>query len=348
MRAYMIQFCLITLVCCFGGFIGSDVCSAGTDAKLATYAGGFFSISKPEGWNVITAGNCASFAFVIRDPQNGLRQIFHFGEVGPVYLSEQQRAIDYQYMNMGGYPMAWIDMPAVDPLTPSNFLQHFQDIAQTRIAQEFMPQLPRLSRLQVISTTRCQAPIPGATTELLRGLFVEGKSLAEGLFVVTVAPMLPYNGGPGGGLAYAFLFSGITAPKDEFAALEPVLTTSLASYKISESYVSDCMRQQATTYEGILRAGRTLAEASDVITDGWEARNRVNDILSEKTSDAILGRERLYNPDTGEVFEFENGFYDHYDISREKYRVTNLQRLPEDAYDLWMAPALDGARLLQQ
>jgi hypothetical protein len=347
MRGYVVQICLIALVPCLYGCSGSDVCLAGTDAKLSTYDGGFFSISKPEGWEVITAGNCATFAFVIRDPDDGRRQIFHFGEVGPLYMSEQQRSIDYRYMKMGGYPVEWIEMPSIDPLTPSNFLRHFQDVAGTRIAQGFMPRLPHLSALQVISTAPCPSPIPGGTTELVRGLFADDKRLAEGLFVVTVVPMVPSNGGPGGGLAYAFLFSGVTAPKDEFAALEPVLAKCLASYKLSRTYVSDCMRQQAMAYDGILRAGRTLAEASDVITDGWEARSRVQDILSEKTSDAILGRERLYDPETGEVYEFENGFYDHYDISRESYRVTNLQRLPDDAYNLWMAPTLNGARILE-
>jgi hypothetical protein len=347
MRGRRFEVCLITLVCCVTSSIASNVCLAGTDTKLAAYDGGFFSITKPAPWEVITAGNCASFAFVIRDPQDQLRQVFHFGEVGPVYLSEQQRAIDYQYMNMGGYPVTWIDMPSIDPLTPANFLKHFEDIAGTRIAQGFMPRLPHLSRLQVISTTRCPTPIPGAATELLRALFVEGGRPAEGLFVVTVVAMLPYNGGPGGGLAYAFLFSGITAPKDEFAALEPMLSTSLASFKLSETYVSDCMRQQAATYDGLLRAGRTLAEASDIITDGWEARSRVHDILSEKTSDAILGRERLYNPDTGEVFEFDSGFYDHYNISRENYPVVNLEPLPDDDHSLWTAPALDGTQLMQ-
>ena len=51
------------------------------------------------------------FAFVVRDPQNPLRQFFLFGEIGPVYLSEQQRQADYQYMSMGGVPVTWIDMP---------------------------------------------------------------------------------------------------------------------------------------------------------------------------------------------------------------------------------------------
>jgi hypothetical protein len=347
MRGYVVQVCLIALLSFLYGCSGSDVCLAGTDGKLSTYDGGFFSISKPAGWDVTTAGNCASFAFVIRDPENQRRQIFHFGEVGPLYMSEHQRAIDYQYMKMGGYPVAWIDMPAIDPLTPGNFLRHFQDVAGTRIAQGFMPRLPRLSGLQVVSATRCPSPIPGGSTELLRGLFAEDERLAEGLFVVTVVPMMPSNGGPGGGLAYAFLFSGVTAPKDEFASLEPVLTKCLASYKLSETYVSDCMRQQAATYDGLLKAGRTLAEASDIIVNGWEARSRVHDVLSEKTSDSILGRERLYDPDTGEVYEFENGFYDQYNISRESYRVTNLQPLPDNAYDLWMAPTLDGARILR-
>jgi hypothetical protein len=250
-------------------------------------------------------------------------------------------------MNMGGYPVAWIDMPAVDPLTPANFLRHFQDIARSDIGRGFMPRAPRLSALQVISSSSCRAPLPGGTTDLLRGLFVQNGGLAEGLFVVTVVPLLGTTGGTGGGLGYGFLFSGITAPKEEFATLEPMLATSLASYKLSKSYVSDCMRQQAATYEGLLRAGRTLAEASSIITGGWEARNRTYDILSEKTSDSILGRERLYDPDTGEVYEFENGFYDHYNISRQNYRVTNLQLLPDDAYDLWMAPTLNGALVMQ-
>jgi len=111
---------------------------------LEKFDGGFFSMSKPEGWRVITAGACGNFAFLIQDPSEPLRQIFYFGEVGPVYMSQQQKQIDAQYMNMSGYPIPWIDMPVVSPLTPSNFISQFHLIAQSQIAQNFMPQCPTL------------------------------------------------------------------------------------------------------------------------------------------------------------------------------------------------------------
>ncbi|KKM63836.1 hypothetical protein LCGC14_1507450, partial [marine sediment metagenome] len=72
----------------------------------------------------------------------------------------------------------------------------------------------------------------------------------------------------------------------------------------------------------------------------------VDDILSEKRSDTILEKERLYNPETGEVYEFENGFYDEYDVDRNKYEMNNLQPLPDDDYELWIEVPLDGYRHL--
>jgi hypothetical protein len=80
---------------------------------------------------------CSEFAFLIRDDEEPLRQIFYFGSVGPVYTSEEQKQIDYQYVEMGGYAIPWIEMPVVDPLTPQNFLSQFHLIAQTEVAQSF-------------------------------------------------------------------------------------------------------------------------------------------------------------------------------------------------------------------
>jgi len=315
--------------------------------KLERFDGGFFSIEKPEGWKVITAGTCASLAFLIRDTSEPLRQIFYFGEVGPVYMSEQQKQIDYQYMSMGGYPVGWIDMPVVSPLTPGNFLGQFYVIAQTQTAQSFMPQCPQLKQVRVVSTQPQQCPIPGGSTELIRALFIEGGRLGEGLFLVTVVPVLPFSGSPGGGIAYGFLITGITAPKREFGNIQNLLVKSVESFTISQSYVSNCLRQQASTYEGILRAGKTLSQTSDIIMQGWENRNKVDDIIAEKTSDAILGRERLYDPNTGEVYEFENGFYDKYQLDQDKYEMNDLRLLQEDNHELWMKAPLDGYKHLR-
>jgi len=332
--------------------LGAIFCANGGDRhvaglKLESFDGGSFSIDKPQGWRVITAGACADFAFLIRDPSEPLRQIFFFGEVGPVYLSEQQKQIDYQYMNMGGYPVTWIEMPVVNPLTPDNFLAQFHLIARTQIAQSFMPQCPRLENLQIISKAKQPSPISGGSTQLVRALFTQGGKLGEGLFLVTVAPVLPFTGGPGGGLGYGFSITGITAPKREFRDIENLLVKSVGSYTISQSYVNNCLAQQASTYAGILKAGKTLSETSDIIMQGWENRNKVHDILAEKTSDAILGKERLYDANTGEVYEFENGFYDKYQLDQNRYEMNKLQPLPGDNHDLWMKAPLDGYKHLR-
>ena len=332
----------LTMVCTDAG---SERQSTGL--SLENFNGGFFSIEKPKGWSVITAGSCASFAFLASDPSEPLKQIFYFGEVGPVYLSEQQRQIDYQYMSMGGYPSSWIDMPVVYPLTPSNFLKQFHQIAKSKLAQGFMPQFPRLENFKVISSKAQPGPISGATTELVRALFTQGGNVGEGLFLVTVAPMLPFTGCPGGGIGYGFCIVGIAAPQNEFRTLEATLSKSIASFTISQSYVQNCMAQQAQTYSGILKAGKTLSEASDIIMQGWESRNKTDDILSEKYSDATLGRERLYDPNTKEVYEFDNGFYDKYRLDQNKYEMNNLQPLPDDNHDLWTKPPLDGYKHLR-
>jgi hypothetical protein len=335
----------LTMVCADAGDAGQARRSETID--LESYNGGFFSIDKPRGWEMITAGSCETFAFLARDPADPLKQVFYFGEVGPVYLSEQQRQIDYQYMNMGGYPVTWIDMPTVYPLTPGNFLKQLHLVAKSRMGQGFMPQFPRLENVQVVSTVRQPNPFGGATTELVRALFTQRQSLGEGLFLVTVAPMLPFTGSPSGGIGYGFCILGISSPKTEFPNLEATLSRSIASFSFSQSYVQNCIAQQNENFKGIMKAGKTLSEASDIIVQGWENRNKTDDILSEKYSDVTLGRERLYDPNSGEVYEFENGFYDKYKLDQNKYEMNNLQPLPNDNHDLWTKPMLDGYKHLR-
>jgi hypothetical protein len=315
--------------------------------KLEKYNAGFFAIDKPRGWSIITAGACSEFAFLIRDAQEPRRQIFNFGSVGPIYLSYQQKQIDQQYMQMGGYPTPYFEMPVINPLTPENFLKQFHLITNTQIAQKFMPQVPRLENVQIISSTPQQSFISGGQTRLMRALFVQNGRVAEGLFLLTVAQLLPFSGNPGGGIGVAYLFLGITAPQEEFRHIQKDLIRSLESFTLSQSYVENCIRQQNQAWSGVMKAGQTLSEASDIIMSGWENRNKTNDILSEKWSDTILGKERLYDPDTGTVYEFGNDFYDKYNSNRQQYNLKNLQPLPENNYNLWMQAPLQGNRHLK-
>ena len=74
----------------------------------------------------------------------------------------------------------------------------------------------------------------------------------------------------------------------------------------------------------------------------WEDRNKVDDIISEKRSDAMLGNERLYDPDTGIVYDVALDFYEDYNLHRDRYNMNNLQALPETDWNLWTAPTESG------
>ena len=200
-------------------------------------------------------------------------------------------------------------MPVVDPLTPEDYLSNFELIADTSIARKFMQGFPELKDIEIISAVEEVSPIKGGQTKIIRALFQQGGELGEGLFYITVAPLIPLTGFAWGGTGFGYVITGITSVKSDFSYYQEILTQSLNSLNISQSYVDNCLQQQQQQVEGILKAGKTLSETSDIIMDVWERRSRSDDIISEKRSDAILGNERVYNPDTGSVYELPLGFY---------------------------------------
>ena len=257
--------------------------------KLEDYSGDFFSIKKPAGWNIATGGTCSTFAFCTSDKANPTNQVFYFNEVGPVYLAASQKTIDKNYMDMGGYPVAWYEMPVINPLTPENFLSNFYLVAKTSLAQKFMAGFPELDDIQVVAAADETSPIKGGQTKTIRALFRQNGQLGEGLFYITVAPVIPLTGMPSGGIGYGFCFAGIAAVKSDFTYYQSALTQCLNSLNISQSYISSCLNQQQQQLEGTLKAGQTLSETSDIIMDVWENRSRSEDILTERWSDTILG-----------------------------------------------------------
>ncbi|MBN2310731.1 MAG: hypothetical protein JXR94_17290 [Candidatus Hydrogenedentes bacterium] len=327
----------------------SSACSAEQgreELAFETHDGGIFTIQKPKGWELITAGAGPTLSFLARDPRTPARQVFFFGQVGPFYLSEQQRQIDQQYMNMAGFPVAYADAPTVDPLTPSTFVARFNAVAQMQSAQQFMPQCPRLENLQVVSATPernvLQQMIPGSVSEVVRAVFTRDGALAEGMFSATVFPFMPFTGSVGGGTGAALCFCGITAPKEEFDGLHDDLLKCLRSFTISEAYARQWIAQSQGQGPDPTSISKTLSDTSDMIMEGWENRSRTEDVLAERRSDTILGRERLHDPGSGQVYWVPNGFYEDYDRNRERFDMRDLQLVPEADHDAWMSVPMAG------
>lgn len=294
-------------------------------------------MQKPDGWKVTTAGRGCTLAFLVRDPSCPIRQIFDFTEIGPFYASDQHKASEVNYVRSGGYPVNWLDMPVVNPLTVTAFFKNFNKIASTRVAKGFMPNMPGLSNFNVVSIKKMKSPVPGFSIEVVRAVFKQNGKIGEGLFTGMVGIVQPYGWG--------FYITGITAPRGELKKLEPVLVKSLRSFNLSQKYVNQCLKEQQENFKGLLRAGKTMDEASDIIVKGWEARNRTDDIISEKRSDAILGKERMYDPATGDVYEFDHEDYERYQPGGNR---PVLKSLPDHDYDLWTKPTHNGHKLMER
>ena len=120
---------------------------------------------------------------------------------------------------------------------------------------------------------------------------------------------------------------GITAPEAEFAELEEVLLRCLTSFTLTSSYVQQTQQNVANETDAILAAGRSMQAAYDSYNAAWRSRQTRYDIASQKNSDAALGYDRLYDPDTNEVYRAEIGFYDQYNLHRGDYSNQNLQKI---------------------
>jgi hypothetical protein len=306
---------------------------------------GVFSMQKPKGWSVYKAGEYNTLSFLARDEEEPLRQFFCFSEIGPFYISEQQKEYEKSYVASGGYQIQWLDMPVVSPLNGTSFLQSFNDILMTDIGKGFlslygMPKPEGFEKISVCSEKKLPGYFEGMGTALVRTLLFSNGEAAEGLFVVSGAP-------DAYGHAYAFMVTGITMPKDEFNDTLPTLLKAVESFTIDPDYLKEGMRKIAENGEMLKQISNTLSQTSDSMIDYWNNRSRSEDIWSEKESDKNLGYERVYDENTGEVYQVQNGFYDYYQTHEDQYPDRRLQPLGDDDYDLWTSvPRTDNSLVI--
>ena len=119
-----------------------------------------------------------------------------------------------------------------------------------------------------------------------------------------------------GGYYMAYNIMAVTAVKDTFIEWESILTECMKTLQYSESFVSAA--NQASN-EGVAlsqQISQSFNETMDGMMSSWESRNKSQDILSQKQSDATLGYERFYDTKTGEIYRAANGFGDSYDGKR--------------------------------
>jgi len=291
------------------------------------------SINIPVGWNIYTGGECPTRSFLVRDPNSELKQLFYFSEAGPVYTGEEMKENDKSYMEMGGSDVIWYESPVVNPLTAENFLINFGALAQTPFFQKAFPEVPILGGVEIISSESIENNMPYVVDEkLIRAEFVQNVSACEGYFHIVTANVID--------LGYGAMFIGVTAPRGLLDLIVPSLTESIKSFEVKNYYVDSCIEAQNKAVAGILEAGRILESSSDTIIEVWENKLRSEERMSEQMNDTILGRSRLYNPETDEVYGITPEFYGYYTVHSSEFEMNYLEEVPDDK---WGYAPLNGA-----
>jgi hypothetical protein len=196
--------------------------------------------------------------------------------------------------------------------------------------------VPIITNVRIISTEDiADKPDFAEDAKLIRAEFEQNGNHGEGYFYIVTAEV-----DIGEGLGYGTVFIGLTAPEGLLDLLVPSLKKSIESFAISQEYVDTCIKANNNAAAGALKAGQIMSETSDVIMDTWEEKVEIDERISEKRSDAILGISRLYNPDTDEVYEVTPEFIDYYQNNNGKFQMNNLQEMPDEK---WGYAPLNGA-----
>jgi hypothetical protein len=108
----------------------------------------------------------------------------------------------------------------------------------------------------------------------------------------------------------------IMLPVEQFTDWLGVMLQIYASLSFTDAYYTDRNIVWEQTFQTSNYIMYNANQTSDMIMDSWENSNRSSDITSQEYSDATLGRERVYDTETGDVYYADNGWSDSYSGTR--------------------------------
>lgn len=108
----------------------------------------------------------------------------------------------------------------------------------------------------------------------------------------------------------------MAAPEEDYTNWIPVMTKIFNSIYFSEQFMQDRNREWAQIIGTSQYLGKMADQMGDMIMDSWNKSSETHDILSQMRSDSTLGRERVVDNETGEIYYAPNGFSDEYNGTR--------------------------------
>ena len=273
-----------------------------------------FSITIPKGWKVTTGGANINSYIYVSDPNEPRNGMFIILKKEPLLHSQEGKDAWQALYNAGDSSAALFAQAPVlqEPSTENFFKIIWPDFTVT-------DRFPSSNGYGAFSLG----------DEILRANFTDETGQAEGMFSADIVDFgnCPISDGTvvnyqlktvDGGYYMAYNVVGITAVKDTLIEWQDLLFKCMGSLRYSESFINATNKASNDQLALSRQISQNFNQTMDGIMSSWESRNKSQDIISQKQSDATLGYERVYDVETNEIYRATNGFTDVYDGSRYK------------------------------
>ena len=292
--------------------------AASVQYEQYTSPAGDFTMMLPQGWKVIfEQSDYIHHYFVAYDPQNPCRRIILQLLLEGVYD-------EYSQSVMKAYGMY---APVFSDLSTTGFFQAFG-------TEENAPHLIPESVFYNFAPIENLGPGPYGGDLMLGTCNAADGTLMEMLCAAELQTAFLASDVTG---VYVHVLIELTAKADEFPEWEPVLTYCFGTVNYTQEFIDERNRQWKQYMNAVSESIRIGEEIADMISESYWSRQNEYDIISQRTSDSILGYERIEDTETGKIYRAEPSFLEDYEGTR--YRKlddgSDLYNRPIDGYIYW-------------
>ena len=310
---------------------------------LEDYSTDVFSMKKPKGWTVEGAGIGIFYAIRAYDPQNTNNQVFLMVKMQPLLKSDSAKSAWQNYYNLSGgnaQYKVFANAVVLNNPTTEGFYKKFGEISsyvnsiEPTLSSFKFPTFNSFTKQEEFDSTASMKNV-ALDSKVLRATFKgdNGKD-GEGLFLASVVDFGSgqYQAGVDTSFYMVYDIMSVTSEKDKFIDYKDILLQTVNSIEFSDSYVKTTIDNSNAQTQKALELSASIQRAFDSYMSAWESRSKSYDIMSQKQSDAMLGYERVYDTENGDIYKAYNGFTDDYDGERYKSISDNMYTEPTYGY----------------
>lgn len=251
--------------------------------KLTKYDGDFFTVMLPEGWQLQTMGEYATFSFRAWDPDNPDYEIFYYGNITPFMKSEAARQWNENMSAItqeGSTYHLFADAPAADEHDVSSIFYNFY--AYKKLVEKYTGtyfssgiSIPTLRSFAVIEQLPIQTALSSVCSSealIYASLQADSGTNCYGKFSASLysAPSVMYDNIDMSFIA-ALGVTGVIAPQSDFEQVEQILSQAAFSLTFTQAYVDEAKEAGEDDFNKTMVNNQTTQAAYDAYNAAWDA-----------------------------------------------------------------------------